>query len=365
MRFAAVARVSDETWIACAVYDDINFGLLPGGKLDLNSTLCVEVRSSRTALFIDQASADARYRSHHTPRIYNIESYVSVPIVLSNGHYFGNLCAIDPAPANVSDPRVISMFNRFAQLIAQQLESDAARQQAQSALLDERAASELREQFIAILGHDLRNPLAAISASGEVLIRKLTDLDLLSIAARIKTNARRMSGLIDDVLDFARARLGGGIGLELQDSLNLEIKLAAVITELQDARPDRTITTTMRIGRPVRCDAGRVQQLVSNLVSNALTHGAAGTPVKFSATVDEGNLILEVWNDGEPIPADCRDQIFLPFWRHSTAATREGLGLGLHICAQIVRAHGGAIAVTSSRAKGTLFTASLPLEART
>jgi signal transduction histidine kinase len=364
MRFAAVARVTDKTWTACAVHDDINFGLLPGGQLDLDSTLCVEVRASRTALFIDQASADARYRSHHTPRIYNIESYVSVPIVLSNGHYFGNLCAIDPLPANASDPRVISMFNRFARLIAQQLESDAARHQAQSALLDERAASELREQFIAILGHDLRNPLAAISASGEVLIRKLTDVDLLNVASRIKTNARRMSGLIDDVLDFARARLGDGIGVQLQDTVNLEANLAAVITELKDAQPDRTIISTMRVDRAVRCDVGRVQQLVSNLVSNALTHGAAETPVKFSATADDGDLILEVWNDGEPIPAESRDRIFSPFWRHSTAANRAGLGLGLHICAQIVRAHGGTIAVTSNRDSGTLFTARLPLQVR-
>ena len=162
MRFAAVARVTDRTWTACAVHDDINFGLIPGGQLDVNTTLCTEVRQSRVPIVIDKASSDPRYCNHHTPRFYNIESYVSVPIVLADGRYFGNLCAIDPAPAKVSDPRVVSMFNRFAELIAQNLENDAARNSAVSALLDERAASELREQFIAILGHDLRNPLAAL-----------------------------------------------------------------------------------------------------------------------------------------------------------------------------------------------------------
>jgi len=123
----------------------------------------------------------------------------------------------------------------------------------QGALLDERAASGLREQFIATLGHDLRNPLAAISASGEVLIRTSTDLDLLSIASRIKTNARRKSSLIDDVLDFARARLGGGIGVQLQDTVNIEASLTAVITELQDAQPDRHAYHARRQASQMRC----------------------------------------------------------------------------------------------------------------
>src|SRR5665213_265017 len=124
----------------------------------------------------------------------------------------------------------------------------------------------------------------------------------------------------------------------------------------------RTVMPTMRVGRPVRCDVGRVQQLGSNLASKALPHVPAGTPVQFSATADGRDLILEVWDGGEPIPANSLDQIFSPFWRHPTAANREGLGLGLHICAQIVRAHGGKIAVISNRESGTLFTARLPVK---
>ena len=124
MGFAAVARVSDGSWTACAVHDDIQFGLKPGGQLDVHTTLCKEVRSARAAVFIDEASADPVYCNHHTPRIYSIESYASVPIVLGDGSYFGNLCAIDPRPAKVSDPRVKSMFARFADLIGQQLDSE-------------------------------------------------------------------------------------------------------------------------------------------------------------------------------------------------------------------------------------------------
>jgi signal transduction histidine kinase len=360
MGFAAVARVSEGTWTACAVEDRIQFGLLPGGQLSLETTMCTEVRSSRTPIVIDQASTDPVYHDHHTPRIYSIESYVSVPIVLSNGDYFGNLCAIDPRPAQVTEPRIVSMFLLFAELISLQLENERKRELTQAALLDERAAGELREQFIAILGHDLRNPLAAVSACGQILQRKSTDPALVSVAQRIDRSVRRMSGLIDDVLDFAKSRLGGGMVVDLAEVIDLDRSLAAVAGELQDAHPERTIAAHIRIDGVVRCDAARVQQIVSNLLANALTHGSPDSPVVFSATASKDELLLSVGNQGEPIPQDSLDQVMSPFWRRSTSASREGLGLGLYICAQIVRAHQGRITVTSTRAEGTTFTVRLP-----
>jgi GAF domain-containing protein len=157
--FAAVARVTEGTWTACAVQDDIQFGLLPGGQLNVHTTLCSESRAMRRPVVIDHASTDPVYREHHTPRIYNIESYISVPIILPNGDYFGNLCAIDPRPAMISDARTLTMFTLFAELIALQLESENERSATEAALLTERTTAELREQFIAVLGHDLRNPL--------------------------------------------------------------------------------------------------------------------------------------------------------------------------------------------------------------
>jgi hypothetical protein len=119
--------------------------------------------------------------------------------------------------------------------------------------------------------------------------------------------------------------------------------------------------SSISVDRPVRCDLGRLQQVASNLLANAITHGQADTPVKFTAHADEKHLILEVWNAGEPIPEDSIGKIFQPFWRHSVSTSRTGLGLGLHICSQIVRAHGGQISVTSTASHGTLFTARLPL----
>jgi signal transduction histidine kinase len=361
MRVAVIARVTDKTWTACAVKDEAHFGLKPGMELQVNTTLCFDSRASRAPIVIEHASADPRYRRHEAPKLYRIESYVSVPIIRANGGYFGNLSALDPNPASVKEPRILSMFTEFAALIASQLDHQVQQEQEHRALLDERAAGELREQFIAILGHDLRNPLHAVYASGDMLERRLTDPQSLAFVSRIKTNARRMSALIADVLDFARGRLGGGIGLELTDVDNINIGLATVIQELRDTQPECEIISHINVDRAVRCDLGRLQQVASNLLANALTHGLPHSPVKISARADEDNLVLEVWNAGEPIPAESLDKIFEPFWRHSVSASRNGLGLGLHICSQIVRAHEGRISVTSTRESGTTFTAHLPL----
>jgi signal transduction histidine kinase len=230
-------------------------------------------------------------------------------------------------------------------LIASQLDNQFLHEQDRSALLDERASNELREQFIAILGHDLRNPLQAVYASSDLLERKLKDRDLSAIAGRIKTNARRMSLLIDDVLDFARGRLGGGIDVERTEVENINTGLTTVVQELLDAQPDCKIISAINVDCAVRCDLGRVQQVASNLLANALTHGLAHGPVKISAWADDECLVLKVWNAGKPIPAESINKIFEPFWRHSASPSRHGLGLG----------------VTSTEEDGTVFTARLPL----
>ena len=361
MRVAVVARVTDKTWTACAVKDDIHFGLEPGTQFPVDATLGFEALASRRPLVIEHASADPLYSRPRAPALLPIESFISAPIILADGRHFGNLSALDSNPAKLAEPRIVSMFEQFAALIAAQLDNQLLQDKEHHALLDERAAGELREQFIAILGHDLRNPLHAVYAGGDMLERRLTDPALLTIASRIKSNARRMSSLIDDILDFARGRLGGGIGVELTEIENLNAGLLNVVQELQDGQPDCEIIADIGVSCSVRCDLGRLQQIASNLLGNALAHGLPQSPVKISAKADADDFVLEVWNAGEPIPAESLDKIFEPFWRHSVSASRNGLGLGLHICSQIVRAHQGRISVTSTREGGTRFTARLPL----
>lgn len=361
MRFAVVARVAGKTWTACAVQDGIHSGVKPGDPLAFGTNLAFESQAARTPIVVEHRSTDPRYGNLGVPKHSEIESYVSVPIVLSSGRYFGNLCALDPKPAKVAEPRIVSMFSRFAALIASQLDHQSLREHEQTALLNERADGQLREQFIAILGHDLRNPLQAVYMSSDSLERKLTDPSLLEIASRIKASARRMSLLIDDVLDFARGRLGGGIEVEITDVENINSGLTSVVQELQDAQPDCQIICRIEVSRSVRCDLGRLQQMASNLLANALTHGRPHSPIKINACADGNDMVLEVWNAGEPIALKSIRKMFEPFWRRSASASRNGLGLGLYICSQIVRAHEGRISVTSTRESGTLFTVRLPL----
>ena len=360
MGFAAVARVTDDRWVACAVEDRVSFGLVPGGELPVASTLCNTVRHSDAPIFIDHASQDPVYCTHHTPRIYQIESYASVPIKMPSGEYFGNLCAIDAQPHKVREPKVVAMFELFAQLIALQMENDRQRERTESLLMDEREAGELREQFIAVLGHDLRNPLAAIAMGAALLRRKAADpAAALTVANRIERSARRMSGLIDDVLDFARGRLGSGIGVELAETSTLGRALEGVTAELHEAHPEREIVSEIAVDGAVRCDLERIQQLLSNLLANALSHGLASAPVRLRAFLDDQDVVIEVHNEGEPIPADRIARVFEPFWRRTAA--REGLGLGLYICSQIARSHGGRLTAASSAQQGTTFVARLPI----
>lgn len=362
MGFAAVARVTDGTWTACAVQDDIQFGLTPGAQLDVHTTLCKESRAARQPVVIDHASQDPLYNTHHTPRLYNIESYISVPIVRPGGEYFGNLCAIDPKPHVVSDARTVAMFTAFADLIAVQLENDDRRDASESALLSERATAELREQFIAVLGHDLRNPLAAVGATAEVLARHRTDPDLVRMGERLRAATRRMAKLLDDVLDFARGRMGSGVDVFIEEVPALGQALHEVVNELRGAHPGRNIVDSdIRIMQAVHCDKGRVQQLLSNLLGNALTHGAPDQPVVVSAGIDGAELVLSVANAGTPIEVESISKVFEPYWRPHAGRPGGGLGLGLYICAQIAKAHGGAMAVQSSAAAGTVFTARLPV----
>jgi signal transduction histidine kinase len=358
LRFAAVARVTGKTWTACAVRDDLSLGVKPGGELAFVESFGVDSQAARAPVVIEQVRV-APTPNGSAPRTF--KSFISVPIIVGNARHFGALCALDSKLASLGEPQILSVFKEFAALIASQLEQQSILEREQTALLDARATNELREQFIAILGHDLRNPLQAVLACGELLERRLTDPAQLMIASQIKTHARRMSSLIDDVLDFARGHLGRGIGLELAIVDHINNGLTTVIQELQVAQPDCKILSNIDVTRSVRCDLGRLQQVASNLLGNALTHGRSGSPVKISAGTDEHDLVLEVWNAGEPIAPESLVKIFEPFWRHSASASRNGLGLGLHICSQIVRAHQGQITVTSTAEHGTRFTVRLPL----
>jgi sigma-B regulation protein RsbU (phosphoserine phosphatase) len=168
-----------------------------------------------------------------------------------------------------------------------------------------------------------------------------------------------MAGLIDDVMDFARGRLGSGISLHRQDA-RLEPVLRQVVEELEASQPSRSIHCEVDAPDPVSFDPGRVGQLVSNLLGNALTHGDPKAPVHLGARLIQETVEIWVANAGEPIPPEAMDRLFQPFFRGEVRASQQGLGLGLHIASEIARAHGGSLAVQSD-ARETRFTFTMPL----
>jgi sigma-B regulation protein RsbU (phosphoserine phosphatase) len=232
----------------------------------------------------------------------------------------------------------------------------------QKGLATERETAELREQFIAVLGHDLRNPLAAISAGARILQRSgaLQQHKELRVLDMINTTVTRMSDLIDNVLDFARGRLGGGITLSRDAKRPLRPVLEQVVDELRTASPRRVIETNLEIAAAINCDRTRIGQLASNLIGNALTHGAPDQPVRVGAKTEGAEFKLWVANAGEPIPAAAMGKLFEPFFRGDVRDSRRGLGLGLHIASQIAQAHGGRIDVTSTPDE-TRFVFTMPL----
>lgn len=211
MGFAAVARVTETRWICCAVRDDIAFGLVPGGELLVESTICHEIRQSQQAVVIDHVAEDGVYCGHHTPAQYGFQSYMSMPIIRADGSMFGTLCAIDPRPHRLDTPETLGMFKLFAELIAIHLDLGDRLEYSEANLLNERQTSELREQFIAVLGHDLRNPLASIGAGTDMLEKTPLNEKAARIVKLMQGSVARMAGLVDNVLDFARGRLGGGM----------------------------------------------------------------------------------------------------------------------------------------------------------
>ncbi len=217
----------------------------------------------------------------------------------------------------------------------------------------------LNEVFAAVLGHDLRNPLSAIVASAH-LLRGHADEQVRGTGQRVLNSSRRMARLIEDLLDFSRARLTGGIHV-LPEPGDLGELTRGVLQEHQASAPERRIELTQDGQLRGEFDGGRVAQIASNLVGNALQHGASDGTIRVHLDGREAaHVRLSVINPGE-IPAQLLGEIFEPFRGRSQPGSERGggLGLGLYIVQQLARAHGGEVNVTTG-AGTTCFTVAFP-----
>jgi signal transduction histidine kinase len=360
-----VARVTREAWIACAVRDEIAFGLKPGDPLDVATTLCSEVRDSLEPIIIEHASEDPKFCHHPTPKLYNFESYIAVPIFHRSGAYFGNLCGLDPRPAKLRAPKTLAMMRLFSELISLQLHDQEELARTGAALAEAEQTAELRELFFAVLGHDLRNPLWSIGTAAEILISDAFPDRVRSIADRIRRSVRRIELLIDDMLDLTRGRLGGGLVLRATEISDLEACVRHVVDEVASLHPKRTIHFRVEGQGSVVCDRRRIEQVVSNLLSNAIQHGSSPDPVEVALRHERDEFVIAVSNRGAPIPEGVLPRLFQPFYRAASGGPRDGLGLGLFIVSEIANAHGGKVDVASSERDGTTFTVRLPRRAHT
>jgi PAS domain S-box-containing protein len=235
-----------------------------------------------------------------------------------------------------------------------------------AALAEKAKIQQFQERFLAILGHDLRNPLASINIGAGVLRQRLTDPVQLRIVNRMRDSSQRMSRMIEQILDLTRTRLAGGIELSLEP-FDLRDAIRRVVEELHVAHPSRSVTVVAP-PLPGKWDKVRLEQVFSNLASNALAYGDPAKPVVVQARVEGRFIVIDVHNDGPPIPDDLQAAIFDPFRRgqqDSHASKRAGLGLGLYISKEVTRAHGGDITVRSTLAEGTTFQVTLPAEPQT
>ncbi|HEY0194058.1 MAG TPA: hybrid sensor histidine kinase/response regulator [Kofleriaceae bacterium] len=222
-------------------------------------------------------------------------------------------------------------------------------------------ALRLYEMFVAILSHDLRNPLGSLVAGAELLSVQISDERQLKTVERMVTAGHRMTSMIEQLLDLTRARLGGGIGfLRVREAIDVRELVHRSVEELRQGHPEREIAYAANSDCTTSGDPGRLLQLFGNLIANAIAHGTRGTPIAVTVLGRRNDIVVEVANQGA-IPPERLATLFTPFQGRTTDASRsDGLGLGLFIARQIATAHGGDIAVESSTATGTSMTVRLP-----
>lgn len=369
LRFICVARVTEEAWTMCSVLDNAEFGLSPGDELEIETTFCRTVRANRKEIVINHASADKEYRENPIPIMYGFESYFSYPLYDAKGEFFGTLCGLDPEPRELRTEAVHGQVSAFAKLISNQILLNDHIEQTHTQLSDAKNMARLQEQYIAILGHDIRTPLSSIQIGISFLDDIIKDSEIASTVqvpvfkavSRMKNSVQRMSRLIEDTMDFTHTRVGQGLPVKLAVSNNLSQQINYTVEELAAAYPKSSIRIHVDITRPLICDDKRICQLLSNLLKNALIHGDMSYPVYVKVLTNSNDFILSVQNSGAPISDDSKARLFQPFWRKESNRQNEGLGLGLFIASEIAKAHKGTLGVNSDY-NGTEFTLRFPLQ---
>ena len=300
----------------------------------------------------------SRERTRHIPLIF-ITALSREAAYITRGYEQGAvdylLKPVDPDILRSKVKVFVDLFLRGEQLKRQTLEL-AEHRRIQEEFM---RAAELEQQLVGIVGHDVRTPLSAIlvTAQAQLASSKLEPAQRVAFE-RVARGGERIRQIADLLLDFTRARLGGGIPVTRRPG-DLNALCRRVADELQAAHPGQVLQCELwPRALPGEWDLDRLAQVLANLLDNAFKHGAEGTPVRLSSREQgEDEVLLEVHNEGPPIPEHLLAVIFEPFRRGEPAdePARTSLGLGLYIAHDIVRAHGGSLTVHSTAGEGTTF----------
>lgn len=402
MGFAAIARVTETNWIACSVRDNISFGLKPGGELQIETTICNEIRQSGQPVIIDHVSEDENFKCHHTPLQYGFQSYISVPIYRKDHSFFGTLCAIDPNPNKLNTPQVIDMFNLFADLISfhldikDQLDSSKLDLQVQLNFNNElenkirERTSELEEkneilmktnkelqEFNYISSHDLQEPLRKI----QTFVSIIQDRESLSLSKdglyyfdKIRKSAERMQLLINDLLTYSQAdRI-----VRKHEFVDLNIILKEVLIDIKDKIEEKSVQINIYETCTAKLIPFQIKQLFYNMIGNSIKYSSQDRRPKIDITarIVEGHKLssslpanksycqIIISDNGIGFSQQYNKKIFELFQRLHHKIEFDGTGIGLAIVKKIVENHKGYIEARGVVNEGAEFNIIFPSHAK-
>lgn len=377
MGFAAVARVTQDRWITCSVRDDIQFGLVPGSELQIETTICNEIRASIQPVVIDHVAQDKLFCSHHTPAMYGFQSYISFPIILKTGEFFGTLCAIDPRPAQLDNTQIKGLFTAFAQLISFHLQQTDLLEQSDRAVknLGRQLTESVDEnrQYRHISNHSLQEPLRKLRLFSTMLVdvigQEPIDRDKAEgLALKINSGADKFSRLIKNLSEFSI--------LDDEDDYvqptDLNDLLAVVLARLSPQLKAKNATLDVKELPTIPAMPLQLEQLFYHLIHNAVKFAKKDVPLAITisskqvAITDQAHQLSKVHeyveilvsDNGIGIEESQLEKIFDLFAQ--LVPSQEGVGFGLPYCRKVVRNHYGQISIDSAVGQGTIVSLILP-----
>ena len=373
MGFIAVARVTQEKWITCAVQDNVAFGLTPGDELEVESTICHEVRQAEKLVVIDHVEKDTFYNVHPTPLRYGFQSYISVPIIRKNGDFFGTLCAIDPNPNKLNNPKVIGMFTLYSELISFHLE---AIENLHLKTQEIKKKDIQLEAFGFVSSHDLQEPLRKIQTFSNIIREKeahsLTP-SLNEYFTGIEKEAKKMRNILKDLLDYSEIEEF----VDRFETIDLSMVIEGAIAQLKNELTENEGNISIGKMCEIKAIPIQLQQLFFCLIANSIAFKSASRPlsikiecsikkgVEFDTTELEDNLRyceITVADNGIGFDQKYNEKIFGMFKRLGNSENNRSTGIGLAIAKRIADNHRGKILAFGAVEKGATFKVYLPLE---